>query len=279
MNNNLLLGVGALTVVTLWMPIRLLVLRLHDINRSGWWLLALLLLPGMAGALQKPELLVIFSALFWLALLVLAVWPGDAMENDFGLPGSPNPMWVKAVAIGFLVLQVMAIGAGAKFGRSGSAPWLNAKTQEREDTPLKPFSPPDGSFTIDLPGVPKKIRMPGTKPEGMEKWQIYSLLSGGRRYHIESIKLKEEPDKSTDALDSYRDMLIPNAQTVVVSENRVRVGELAGRELRLALPTGAVQDIRLLIAGTRIFVVLVESPKDKQNSDKAKIVVESFHGN
>jgi uncharacterized membrane protein YhaH (DUF805 family) len=56
-------------LVIAWWGVRLTVLRLHDLNRSGWFAL-LQLVPGL-------------NALF---SLVLLLWPGNAEENDYGTP-------------------------------------------------------------------------------------------------------------------------------------------------------------------------------------------------
>jgi uncharacterized membrane protein YhaH (DUF805 family) len=68
--------------------IRVNVLRLHDVNRSGWWVL-LTFIPYLGG----------------LVSLLLIVWPGNAEENDYG----PKPRRGNvAVAIAVLVLSVIA---------------------------------------------------------------------------------------------------------------------------------------------------------------------------
>ena len=47
----------------------LLVRRLHDLNKSGWWAL-LSFIPGV-------------NAIFW---LYVSWWKGDKIENKYGLP-------------------------------------------------------------------------------------------------------------------------------------------------------------------------------------------------
>lgn len=71
---------------------RLTVLRLHDVNRSAWWLL-LFLVPYVGN----------------LAGLVLALWPGDSQDNDYG---SPPPESGSLPAIGVLVVLCLTVAMG-----------------------------------------------------------------------------------------------------------------------------------------------------------------------
>jgi len=42
-------------VLWMWVPLRLMALRMHDLNQSAKWLLALILFPGVFFALGKPS--------------------------------------------------------------------------------------------------------------------------------------------------------------------------------------------------------------------------------
>jgi uncharacterized membrane protein YhaH (DUF805 family) len=69
----------ALLLVSLW-SLRVTVLRLHDVNLSGWWVL-LLFVPYVGG----------------LASLLLMFWPGTHGDNDHGGPARPGN-WLLAMA-------------------------------------------------------------------------------------------------------------------------------------------------------------------------------------
>jgi hypothetical protein len=71
----------------------LTVLRLHDVNRSAWWLL-LFFVPYLGG----------------LASLALSLWPGDAEDNEYY--GPPPPDSGSLPAIGVLVLLCLTLGLG-----------------------------------------------------------------------------------------------------------------------------------------------------------------------
>lgn len=64
---------GILSLVLLLPQLGLDVRRLHDINRSGWWLL-----------------LCIIPVIGWIILLIWAIQPGDEAANDYGeVPAIP----------------------------------------------------------------------------------------------------------------------------------------------------------------------------------------------
>jgi uncharacterized membrane protein YhaH (DUF805 family) len=72
--------------------IRLTVLRLHDVNRSGWWVL-LMLVPTLGN----------------LASLALMLWPGDGDDNEFGPPPSQDGS-LPAVAVLLVLCLSLATG-------------------------------------------------------------------------------------------------------------------------------------------------------------------------
>lgn len=86
----ILLPLGLLGLAWLVWGIRVTALRLHDFNRSGWWML-LTLIPyvGVIGN------------------LVISLWPGTAEENDYG----PKPRRGNMVlAIAICVLSTVGLG-------------------------------------------------------------------------------------------------------------------------------------------------------------------------
>ena len=102
-------------VLWLWMPLRLMALRVHDLNQSAKWLLALMLLPGLALAIHKPQLAVVFSGFFWVAALLLIVLPGSEGDNDYGPPPGPNTALVTVGAVLFLALIALGVVANIKY--------------------------------------------------------------------------------------------------------------------------------------------------------------------
>lgn len=92
----LLWGGGLITLLLVLWSIRLTVLRLHDLNRSGWWAL-LQLVPGLNA---------VFS-------LVLVFWPGSPDENDYG-PALDDAQWLLAL-FGVVVFGATALVTSPQF--------------------------------------------------------------------------------------------------------------------------------------------------------------------
>lgn len=107
-----LMIVGGLA--TLWLGVRLAVLRLHDLNRSGKWVL-LPLLPMLAIFTGSPVLMIGSTVFLVLGMLALCVWPGGMMSNDYGPPPGPNTVWTIVGAALFILLSVIG-------GFSGGSP-------------------------------------------------------------------------------------------------------------------------------------------------------------
>jgi uncharacterized membrane protein YhaH (DUF805 family)/ribosomal protein L37AE/L43A len=106
-------------VLCLWFMLRLMALRLHDLNLSAKWLIALLLLPGVGKVLGGPQLMLVAAALFWLAALVMLFVGGSKADNDYGPPPGENTSMVKAGAGVVLAIIALSVVLQIKFGQSG----------------------------------------------------------------------------------------------------------------------------------------------------------------
>lgn len=74
-----------LLLMSLWPFAAILAKRLHDLNRSGWWALAMLTVPHLTKAVAIPG---------WIPYLLvsatLSVLPGQEGDNRFGLDPLPR---------------------------------------------------------------------------------------------------------------------------------------------------------------------------------------------
>jgi uncharacterized membrane protein YhaH (DUF805 family)/ribosomal protein L37AE/L43A len=104
-----------LMILWFWTSLRLMALRLHDVNRSAKWVLALLLLPGLGYAMGGQQMVPICAGLFWIMALLLVVLPGSEGYNDYGPPAGPNTTLVKAGAGIFLVLMAIGVVVNIKY--------------------------------------------------------------------------------------------------------------------------------------------------------------------
>jgi len=116
----ILVGVGA--VLSVLMMVRVLVLRLHDLNLSGLWAL----LPfgvGFLASFAGPTGVMLVSIVFGIGGLALLFLAGGAEANDYGPPPGPNTAWTIAGAV--VVLALWLVGttmSPERFARVGSKP-------------------------------------------------------------------------------------------------------------------------------------------------------------
>lgn len=106
----------AVGIVAVWLGLRTTVLRLHDVNLSGKWILFFVLLGAISGAIRSPAIMGISTVLMWLGTLALVVWPGRAEANDYGPPSGPNTTLIKVGAILLIVVQVIGMLSLLKSG-------------------------------------------------------------------------------------------------------------------------------------------------------------------
>jgi uncharacterized membrane protein YhaH (DUF805 family)/ribosomal protein L37AE/L43A len=106
-------------VLWLWMPLRLMALRMHDLNQSAKWLLALILLPGLSFAMGQPQMGMVLTGVFWLVALLLICLPGSESENEYGPPPGANTTWVTVGATLFLAFMALGVVGDIKLMHSG----------------------------------------------------------------------------------------------------------------------------------------------------------------
>jgi uncharacterized membrane protein YhaH (DUF805 family) len=103
-------------ILWFWLWLRLMALRLHDVNRSAKWLLALLLLPAVLAAVGGGQKMIsIGGGLFWVVALLLNILPGTDGDNDYGPPPGPNTFVVKVGAVLFIAFTALAVVANIKY--------------------------------------------------------------------------------------------------------------------------------------------------------------------
>ena len=115
----------------LWMcmSLRLMALRMHDLNQSSKWLLALIFLPGVFIAFGKPQLAGMFSILFWIAGLMLLLVPGTDGDNNYGSPPAANTLLVKVGAGIYLFFIVLGVIGNISMIRAGKLHFPLASAQ------------------------------------------------------------------------------------------------------------------------------------------------------
>jgi uncharacterized membrane protein YhaH (DUF805 family) len=122
----LLIPVAVLFVLWFLTMLRLMALRLHDVNRSAKWVLASLFLPALGSVLGGPQMVPICSSVFWIVSLLLIIWPGSEGYNDYGPPAGPNTTLVKVGAGVILALMALGVVANIKYMQYARNAKLNA---------------------------------------------------------------------------------------------------------------------------------------------------------
>ena len=122
----LLIPVAVLFVLWFLTMLRLMALRLHDVNRSAKWVLASLFLPALGSVLGGPQMVPICSSVFWIVSLLLIIWPGSEGYNDYGPPAGPNTTLVKVGAGVILALMALAVVGNIKYMQYARNARLNA---------------------------------------------------------------------------------------------------------------------------------------------------------
>ena len=112
-------GVGALSTVLivvamlvyLWLSIRVMVLRLHDLNRSGTWVLGLFIVSLVVGVIAGASSVnaLVVRTLMWIVAWALLLWPGTRGENNYGPPPGINSFGVVICAFLVPLLMVLAV--------------------------------------------------------------------------------------------------------------------------------------------------------------------------
>lgn len=115
------MGFGTILLATLigiffiWTSFRVMALRLHDLNRSGKWILLPFLLGFMALVTGTPGMILVASGLYWVIMLAMLAWPGSSDDNDYGPPSAPNTNAVYVGALAFILLSVLGVVSMNKY--------------------------------------------------------------------------------------------------------------------------------------------------------------------
>lgn len=88
--------------------------RLHDINASGWWILLILLIYGVASKFSDVAIFNWLSIFVSIASLIFFMLAGSVGKNDYGNPPPPNTFGVYLgiiipIALFFIAI-VVAVG-------------------------------------------------------------------------------------------------------------------------------------------------------------------------
>jgi uncharacterized membrane protein YhaH (DUF805 family) len=274
----------ALTGVVLmfWFGLRLMVLRLHDINLSGKWILLFLLMSGAAGAAQKPVLIGAVSVVFWLCVFVTYyLVPGTDGDNHYGPPPEPNTPLVQVGAGVFLLFQLLGIYANIKAGSTLHARGLGSTDTMAADSArpaVVTFRAPDNSFVVDMPGPLAELPTSAwlNAQMGGVTMRQYHLEQGGRAYLVQTMDFGTEPQDRYAMMNRAEQAVAGRDATFESSKPFLFNNGINGREVRIRAADGTLRVARLVFVGAKLILVMIGGTDNAANAAHVDLVFKSF---
>jgi uncharacterized membrane protein YhaH (DUF805 family) len=264
--------------VVVWNCVRLLVLRMHDINLSGKWLLGTVVVLALAGVTKNLMLLGVVSLVFWLGSLVVYFLPGSAGENDYGAPPGPNSTLVKIGAALFILMQLGQIGAVGSGKYTSKLPFPGSGSRGGAAAASQVFTVPDGSFSVRLPGVPQEVPLPSAMASelGDIKLQHFQLVAHDNVYLIQSIDYGDRmPDNRFDAMDGMQESVIGKDGTLLEA-TPILLGNTSGRQVKVRVGANGLRAARIAVVGSRFFMVSISTPDGAGSGPAIDAFLRSF---
>ncbi|TCS39283.1 uncharacterized membrane protein YhaH (DUF805 family) [Paucimonas lemoignei] len=198
---GILICVIVVAVVLLWMSVRIAALRLHDLNRSGKWVLLPVFVSVAAGASGSPALVMMAPVVLWILSLALMFWPGSQEYNDYGPPSAPNNEWIQIGAILYLALWAFSIVGTLKYEKShlsddSDEASQNAAEEAQADARIRSYAKQLDAQTPFMMGPMLKL----DKVEYADKVLRYTSTIQGRGFMITD---EEKDAMKKSMLNSY----------------------------------------------------------------------------
>jgi uncharacterized membrane protein YhaH (DUF805 family) len=267
-------------IVTAWLGLRLMVMRLHDANISGKWILGFIGIGVLAGIMRSPLLAALVFGGGWLASLVFyCLVPGTPDDNDYGPPPGENTMLVKIGATLFILLQLSALGGGGKMRNSPGllgAMMTPSSGGSHASGGTETFMPDDASVMVDMPGTPDEVQIPmAMRAQSPGKMQMYQLSAEGRVYMVQIIDFGRASIDHAGAMDAMQQSIIGNDGALIESK-MILMNGFKGRDVRVKLPGGVVRAARFVIVGAKIRSVIIVAGSDPASSAAIDSYLTSF---
>jgi uncharacterized membrane protein YhaH (DUF805 family) len=277
LDNKLVLLMMAGVVIFI-MQLRPLVLRLHDLNLSGKWILLPCLIPALAGVVGRPELILLSSVIWILGFFAIWLIPGSADSNNFGSPCPPNS---KAITISAVLLIILSVFGNASYYKAYKAKRAEPVTSASGSSQSGyGFTPKDQSFSINFPKAPREDTLTDyNKNVGLSGVQIYSVDNRSHKYLVQRMSFQAAPVDKSQVLDGISDAMMQSSRAQLISEKKLRVNGVAARELRVRTPNGSYQNYRFLFAKADLFMLMVESTSGNENATEIDAFLDSFEAN
>lgn len=256
-------------VYALYSSVRLMVLRLHDLNLSGKWVLALFGLVAVAGATRSPGFVMVAGGIVWIGwAIAYCLLPGTDGDNDYGPAPGPNSTLINVGAAFAVLMQLGSFGAQSKMDGMGGYDSYRAKSLGTQKTAWRS---PDGAVSISFPGKPKDVHNPATMPDGSGSVQQFTANAAGAFYMVQVIDLgRSAPDEEAIANNLAKSVV--GEGTPVSTMPAPQFGRYKARDVRASIPGGMMRSVRFVVVDSKVYMAMAVS----DNTPAALLPVESF---
>ncbi|HEX8612230.1 MAG TPA: DUF805 domain-containing protein [Telluria sp.] len=257
-------------VFSMFFCLRLMVLRMHDVNLSGKWIPGFLLAVVVCGAAGGQHFVTFGSIIFWLGLMIIYCFiPGTDGDNDFGEAPGPVSTLVKVGAGVFIALQVISLAGQVKMRSMGG---YEAMRAERTS-----WTSADGAMTIAFPAKPKEVAAPAGADARLGSGGVKQLSANlkGSVYSVQVIDLGQAPPDAEALLQRMQETAIGREGKLLSDATQRRLGSHAAREIKVLLPGGKMRWAKLTAVGPMMYMAVVEAP-DAKPEQEAMVFLNSF---
>ncbi|NHZ40778.1 DUF805 domain-containing protein [Massilia aquatica] len=262
--------IGLGVIASLYFCLRLMVLRMHDVNLSGKWIFGFLLAVAVCGAAAGKNFSTIGAAIFWLGMVIIYCFvPGTDGDNDFGDAPAPDSNLIKAGAGVFIVFQLFSIYAQLKMRNAGGYDAMRAASTS--------WTSADGAMVITFPAKPAEVQVPDgvTKRFGSGAVQQFGVTLSKTVYSVQVIDMGQLPPDPEALLQRMEDTVVGNDGTLDSGATHRRLGTYAAREVKVRARDGKMRWAKLTVVGTKMYMALAEAP-DAKSEQAAVAFINSF---
>ncbi|UOD30631.1 DUF805 domain-containing protein [Massilia violaceinigra] len=268
--DNLTYVIGTGVFVTLFFCLRLMVLRMHDVNLSGKWIFGFLLAVAACGAAWGKDFTTAGTIIFWLGMVIIYCFiPGTDGDNDFGDAPGPNSNLVKAGAGVFILFQLLSLLGQASMRNAGGYGAMRAAPTS--------WTSADGAMVITFPAKPTEVPPPAnvTKRFGTGAVQQLGASLNNTVYSVQVIDMGQLPPDPEALLQRMEDTVVGNDGTLDSGATHRRLGTYAAREVKVRARDGRMRWAKLTVVGTKMYMALAEAP-DAKSEQAAVAFINSF---
>jgi hypothetical protein len=228
------------------------------------------------------------------------------------ITGSGNPCVLRVGVVGSRLYQLVATssqsglpGGAARFldsfsvaaaARAAAPKLARSSRKPRSASPARPVTPPpakpagvdpawkplrsqEGGFSVSVPGAAAHKKHVLSRPEGRLDYHEFSVQAKTDTYRVGYVDYPETASQSCDVrsvLDAERNAYVESVEGKLTHDEPVELDGNPGTQFRIALANNTSVFVRLLLVGSRVYRLEVQSPTERYQSNEAVKFVESF---